>query len=204
MKTLTKSLATAAALALTANLGFAMESAPKETSTNPGEKEYMEQLGKSADTVLTGQGLSQYDSLLSSFSGNSQAKGLLSKAMGMLKSGDSTGAIDTLNKLSDVEMTPDQKQLYTEFKKSADVYVMGNSFDTSDPAISGPVNNTIAAIQTGDTIKASQGLQELYGMTELSPEQKELVGKIAAQYSGVDLSGLDKAQKAAGSVKDML
>ncbi len=204
MKTLTQSLVTAAALTLAANLGFAMESAPKETSTNPGEKEYMEQLGKSADSVLKGLGREQYSGLMDAFSGNGEAKGLLSKAMDMLKSGNDSGALETLNKLGNVKMTDSQKQLYSEFKKSADVYVMGNSFDTSDPAVSGPVNNTIAAIQTGDSIQAAQGLQELYGMSELTAEQKEIVARIAAQYNGVDLSGLDKAQKAAGSVKDML
>ncbi|MEM9226639.1 MAG: hypothetical protein AAGA45_01610 [Verrucomicrobiota bacterium] len=195
-------IATAGLLALGATAAFAMESKPAEEPEPPRER--MEQLGKDATSVAKEQGLKNVDALKSSFSGNKEAQSLLEKAVSSWQGKEDATSIEMLNKLGDIEMTDGQKQLYDELKNEVDVFALGRNFDTADPAVSGPVNNAMGAIKSGDTLKAAQSLKEVSELASLTPEQKTLVTEIAAQYSGIDLGGLDNAQKAAGDALKMI
>lgn len=192
-------LASAAVFALGTTVSVAMESKPEEPAAP--KKEYMEQMGKDADSVIKAIGGSQYDNLLDSFSGNSEASSTLKDARSLLRGGDDTGALAALSKLGNVKMTPGQKELYDELKQNVDVFVMGRNFDTSNPATSGAINNTIAAIRTGDTAKATQGLTELYQKGGLSSDQKQILAELLAQYKGVPV---DSIKKMTGDLQNLM
>ena len=203
MKNLSKLISTTAVFLLGAAAATAMESAPSSDTPPASSTEYAESLTKTAKSVATDNTLKSIDTLKSSFSGNKQASGLLSKAISSFKGGDSLKSLDTLNKLSELDLTPEQSQLVDEVKSTVSTYAMNQSFDTSDPEMSGSVNNAIAAIKTGDKEAAGKYLGEIYQKGSLTDKQKETLKSIASDYAGIDLSKLDNVTNAAKSVKDM-
>lgn len=202
MKNLSKLISTVAVLALGSTFASAMQSAPKEETT-PSSTEYAESLTKTAKSVATENTTKAIDSLKDSFSGNKEASNLLSSAISSFKGGDTLKSLDTLNQLSELKLTDQQSQLVDEVKGTVSAYAMNQSFDTSDPELSGPVNNAIAAIKTGDKAGAAKSLGELYQMGSLTEEQKNVLSSVASDYAGVDLSKIGNAVNAAQSVKDM-
>ncbi len=202
MKNLSKLVSTAAVFALGATVVSAMEKAP-EKEPAPSTTQYAESLGKTAKSVATENTLNSIDSLKSSFSGNKEASSLLSSAINSFKSGDSLKSLDTLNQLSSLKLTDQQSQLVGEVKSTVSAYTLNQNFDTSNPDMSGPVNNAIAAIKTGDKTAAAQHLGEIYQMSSLTEQQKNVLKSVASDYAGVNLDQLGNAAKAAGSIKDM-
>ncbi|MBC2595524.1 hypothetical protein H5P28_14755 [Ruficoccus amylovorans] len=203
MKNLSKLISTTTLL-LGASAAFAMQSAPtSEEAAAPSSTEYAETLTKTAKSVATENTLSAIDSLKSSFSGNKEASSLLSSAINSFKGGDTLKSLDTLNQLSELDLTDKQSQLVEEVKGTVSAYSLNQNFDTSDPNLSGPVNNAIAAIKTGDKTAAAKSLGEIYEMGSLTDKQKEVLTSVASDYAGVDLGKIGDAVNAAKSVKDM-
>ncbi|QYY36625.1 hypothetical protein [Ruficoccus sp. ZRK36] len=202
MKNLSKLLSLTAVVALGTTSLSAMQSAPSE-ETAPSKTQYAETLDKTAKSVATENTTKAIDSLKSSFSGNKEASGLLSSAISSFKGGDTLKSLDNLNKLSELDLTDDQAKIVDEVKGTVSAYAMNQSFDTSDPDMSGPVNNAIAAMKTGDKDAAAKSLTEIYQMGSLSDEQKQVLQSVASDYAGVDLTKVGNAVNAAKSVKDM-
>lgn len=142
----------------------------------------------SAAKLMSGDALSQ------------PIKDQLAKFTSSLSAGKDAAAADALAKITALKPTAEQTALLSELKSNFAVLALGRDFDPKDPASSGAVAKTVAALKAKDTAGTLTGLQTLFTQGKLTDDQKSLVAGLVSTYGG-KLAG---ATEAVNKVSDKL
>jgi hypothetical protein len=110
-------------------------------------------------------------------------------------------AAAALNKIVALKPSEDQMGLVKELQSNLGVLALGRNFDVNDPASSGAVKQTIAAIQAKDTASIVSGLQKLGTTAKLTDAQKDIVGNLVGSYGGKLAGVTDSVNKASEALK---
>lgn len=127
-------------------------------------------------------------------------KDQLAKFSTALAAGKDAVAADALSKIAALKPNEQQAALLTELKSNFAVVALGRNFDAKDPAASGNVAKTVAALKAKDTAGTLAGLQSLATQSKLTDDQKALVTNLAGSFGGKLTAAVDKAKAAGDSV----
>ncbi|WOO41829.1 hypothetical protein [Rubellicoccus peritrichatus] len=146
---------------------------------------------------------SSIDKAKSSFSDNPEMVSRLSNIAKESAKGEDMSMVQNLAGLAglggaDGMMTEGQKSLLAEVKGQAQALALTRNF-SDDPAISGPVQNAVKAVQTRDAASAMASLKEISEKGSLSEFQKTMLTSMLGDYG----SYLDKAGKAADAANQL-
>ena len=130
-------------------------------------------------------------------------KDQLAKFTSALTAGKDTDAAAALAKITALKPTAEQTALLSDLKTNFAVVALGRDFDPKDPASSGAVAKTVAAVKAKDTAGTLTGLQSLATQAKLTDDQKALVTNLAGTYGGKLTAAVDKVKAGADSVNKL-
>lgn len=143
----------------------------------------------SATKLMSGDALSQ------------PIKDQLAKFTSSLSAGKDSAAADALAKITALKPSAEQTALLSELKSNFAVLALGRDFDPKDPASSGAVAKTIAALKSKDTAGTLTGLQALFTQGKLTDDQKSLVAGLVSTYGGKLTAVTDSVNKVSDKLK---
>ena len=125
------------------------------------------------------QKVQEFSSTLTS---DAPLKEKLQSAVGSLSAGEDGESLGALQQIKQANLTPEQNQLIGEVQNVWSALVVQRNFaglETSE----GEVGKIVSALQGGDSATALTHLKQLAAKAALTPEQKDLLNKVVAQYA---------------------
>lgn len=120
--------------------------------------------------------------LNTSLTTNAAAQGQLQTAVQALTTGNGSGSLGTLTKLTQAQLTPDQMKLAKEVGNIGSAYVVQKNFSSLDGA-QGDVAQIVNSLRKGQPTAALPALQKVGQNAALTAPQKDLLGSLADQYA---------------------
>ncbi len=143
---------------------------------------------------VLGTVISQAKALEQVFAKSPELQNLVKSLMGSVSSGKDGEANKTLGKLmAAANLTPEQLSLLKELRVGLDVLTLKRNFDPKDPALAGPVGQAVQAIQTRNPAQAFLALTQIAQKANLTPQQKDLIQSLIANYAPAAQKPLEAA-----------